>query len=322
MNVKPYELPADVCKYGALNGRLIRSHKLKAAISAEFKKMMAGQHGEKELYYHLQYLPYDKFFILHDVRLVEHGRVFQMDVIVFTSGRVFILEVKNFKGFIFFNEISQLVHQREDGSEEVYNNPVTQVEKQKLQLQSWLAQNGLPAIPIETFVVIGNSTKFHPTKNQFSKYLHKIIPISNIHSVIVETCNKSNRPILNGNGIQQLSTTFLSSHIPLERDLLSKYNISKNDLLTGVQCPNCAALPMKRVHGKWVCLHCQHEGKMDFVHALNDYYLLIDESISVRQAMEFLHVPSDHVVTYMMQKAKYKRVGRTAGSRYVLRYVK
>jgi|GEM_PF-2808412 len=75
MFVKHYEVPLDVIQLEALERRLPNDNKIKTTIQSE------GQLGECEVSYQLQFLTNHEFLILHNLRLIENHRPFQMDFV-------------------------------------------------------------------------------------------------------------------------------------------------------------------------------------------------------------------------------------------------
>ncbi|WAA12088.1 nuclease-related domain-containing protein [Fervidibacillus halotolerans] len=317
MIIKPYAIPFDVLQIEALERRIPRSHPKKGQIQQELKKHMFGQQGEKEVFYQLQFLPEKHFYLFHNLRLIENERVFQIDILVLHPNFITIIEVKHFKGNISFNDIGQLVHE----SGEVYDHPINQVEKHKLQFQNWLTYNNFPIPPIETFVVLGPATKFLPN-NTYTKHIQKLVPTSTILPTILELAQRYKKPIFRKNQIDQLCTTVQSAHTPLQKNVLTNFQIQSEDLIQGVLCPICATTVMDRIHGKWFCSACEIKEEKCHIHAFNDYYCLIKETITIKEAKQFLNIHRYDLVKYLIKKEQYKKIGKTKGTKYVLTFKK
>ncbi|WAA09735.1 nuclease-related domain-containing protein [Fervidibacillus albus] len=315
MIIKPYAIPFDVHQIEALERRIPRSHPKKEQIHQELKKYMFGQQGEKEVFYQLQFLPEKQFYLFHNLRLFENKRVFQIDILILHTHFITIIEVKHFKGYISFNDIGQLVHE----SGEVYENPINQIEKHKLQFQNWLVANQFPIPPIETFVVLGPATKFSP-KNKYTKHIQKLVPTSTIFPTILELTQKYQKPFLQKRQIDQLCTTIQSTHTPLQKNVLTNFQIQSEELIRGVLCPNCVSTVMDRIHANWFCPNCQLKEENCHIRTFNDYYCLIRDTITIKEAKQFLNVQSDHIVKHLVKKERYKKMGKTKGTKYVLTF--
>lgn len=321
MHIKPYEIPYDVNQLIALNRRTSMNHSMKRIIQKDYSLAMAGQYGEKELYYHLQFLPNDTFHVLHNIRLIENKRVFQIDFLIITIYFILLLEMKNLKGHVFFNGLGEFILQKEDGSEEKFDNPINQLERHKLQLQNWLNINSFPRIPIIPFVVLGSAANIKKEQNQYQSFFNKFIPISNALPMIINLHTNSKKTIMNKNLMTKLSSKLVESHIPIERDILQKYNMSVADLSPGVYCTKCLTIPMIRYKSKWRCKKCNHQSKFEHIYTLNDYFLLIGDTITNSQAKHFLQIESSDVVKYLLHKAGLPRIGKNKTSKYILNYI-
>ncbi|WP_170158534.1 nuclease-related domain-containing protein [Aquisalibacillus elongatus] len=119
----------------------------------------SGYFGERALDYPLKKVQFPHF-TTHHVRLENDQIGFQMDSVLWTPRYDLIIEAKDYTGHLTFNEGFNQIIQRKlvAGKEEinVYDDPVLQVEEQKLQLELWLEAEGQFFPPIETLVVMTN----------------------------------------------------------------------------------------------------------------------------------------------------------------------
>lgn len=107
-------------------------------------------------------------------------------------------------------------------------------------------------------------------------------------------------------------------HKPKKENVMEKFNVSLSDLIKGVFCSNCGAVPMKRKYRKWCCLKCSHTAADAHLLALNDYQLLIGDVISNKEAREFLQVKSPYIVKKIYLKKNFESIGKNKGRRYLL----
>lgn len=101
---------------------------------------------------------------------------------------------------------------------------------------------------------------------------------------------------------------------------MDKYNLTKEELIKGVFCPTCDTAPMIRKRQRWYCRKCGNYSANAHLQTFNDYKLLVDDYITNRGAREFLQVKSPYVVKYMLQKAGFKRKGKTSDAIYKLEF--
>lgn len=322
MIVKQFEFPIDVNQLGALKERTLNSLPQHSIIARDFYQCLAGLNGEKEVYFQLQFLPTDEYLILHNVRISDGKNYPQFDFIILNRNFFLNLEVKNYKGEVYFNEIEQIVHVKEDGSEPIYDNPLSQSERHVFQFQNWLYSNGLFDLPVISLVVFSSSTRLLRMDSLPKTVLNQLVPSSNIVKRIMELSKSFSTPVLNKQELFSLSQKLLKANIPIRRNLFQKYNINKTSISKGVQCPNCKSLPMKRIYGKWECQNCGHANLNAHIQALNDYYLLINEYITNHELRDFLLIDSPTVAYKLMRNAGYKREGKGPSSKYLLEFRK
>ena len=320
MIVKTFETPYDLLQLEALNRRLPDNHPKKGEISITLYKKLAGQSGEKEAYYQLGFLPKNKFRIFHNLRLPDTNSYFQLDFVVLSPGFVIIFEVKNYKGVVYLNDIHQLIHIKENQAEEIYDNPISQADRHAFQFQNWLYQHGYFHIPIFSYVVLSSGTRLLKTNSTNEEILQKIIPVSNMVNKVLQLSSQYSQSQISKKEMDKLSKKLLESHSPLNRNLLEENGIVPGDLIKGVQCENCNSFPMARQRRRWICLNCYAEGKNNHIQALNDYYLLISNSVSNRDVRDFLQIQSPTIAYKLLKYAGYQSTGKSNGTKYILEY--
>ncbi|MCT2535085.1 NERD domain-containing protein [Aquibacillus koreensis] len=308
------ETAEQISKMDALLQRLSSSHTSYIKLKDDYMKIVAGLRGEKELARQLKRLPQDGFVVLAGARLFQDGIPFQMDGLILSPKLIIIVESKNMFGTLFFDtEFNQMIRLAND-VEEGYRNPITQVSFHKEQLQKWLFINGFGHPPIETLVSISHPSTILKTNaaNQ-SQIFSQVMHAENIVGAIIQLQDKYDQTYLNVGEISALIERF---HTPVDLNLLEKYEIKVKDLLTGVHCPNCKSLPMKRVYGKWLCPSCSSFSKDAHVKAIRDYLLLIQPTISNKQCRDFLHLKSANIAQLMLRSMGLRAEGETKSRVY------
>lgn len=216
MVIKPYSVPEDVHADKSMFLRVPDKHPEKYDITNRFLASQAGQEGEREIMYLFQFLPEKKFFIFHHLHLYNQTSTFQIDILILTYYFLLILEVKNYSNEVELNNANQLIHKKSDGKTVIYQNPVSQAERQALQLAKWLHLEGFPSIPIESYAVISSSTTLI-TGDQNNPYLQRIISSSNILPTIKEISRKYKKPYLSQTLLEKLCKQLLSAYLPFKR---------------------------------------------------------------------------------------------------------
>ncbi len=170
--------------------------------------------------------------------------------------------MKNISGtLIFDNENNQLIQY--DGKEEIFPNPVQQVKHQKFQLSQWMERYKIPQIPIDTLVVITNSSSkiqsISPDIKIPDIVIRSTILLERIEKII--TLYRNEQLTLTNKEINKLSKQLNKQHTENDPDLFNQFQVSKRELLKGVYCPVCIMKIMRRVNGIWSCYQCFYFSK-------------------------------------------------------------
>lgn len=234
-------IPVKILKLKALLRRLPRQHPKRRLAEEELAKSLAGYHGEKSIDYYLSFLPRE-YLILHDLRLLDsEKRYFQLDTLILSPKFFIILEVKNISGTLIFDEtFHQLIRQTSE-KEEGFPDPILQVKRQQAQLQIWLSQHKLPQVPIIKFIVISN-----PATVIKQGPVDIVIQAASLPHKLKGVEEKYRKEKMEPKALRRLSTFLIKQHQTADPDILEKLGILKQDLLTGVHCPRCEELSMKR----------------------------------------------------------------------------
>ncbi|MGC4377355.1 nuclease-related domain-containing protein [Fictibacillus sp. Mic-4] len=318
--MKQRKIPIKIKKLEALLRRLPKHHPKRSEIEVDLAKSLAGYKGEQSLDYYLSFLPADEYFILHDLRLSGGNYYFQLDTFIISSSFLLILEVKNLSGTLQFDQIFHQLLRTNGEKEEVFPDPVQQVEHQRFQLKKWLENNRFSSIPIEPLVVISNPQAIIKTTSRDSRLLPPVIRNSSLFKTIHQMKEIHQEEKLSKKDIRKLCRLLLKHDIPNNPDMLERYQISEFELIAGVQCPACDAIPMERKRGKWICSHCFTSSKDAHIRALNDYVLLFQSSITNEQMRSFLKLSSPNVANKLLRQMNIPYSGTTKGRAYSLSF--
>lgn len=300
MYLKKIKIPYHVQQYEAFSRRLAPAV-LRADAQSRLKRGMAGYRGEQSLDYPLSYLPNEEFFIIHNLRLFDGAHYFQIDFLILCPRFILILEVKNIAGKLTFDtELSQLIREL-DQTTDVFDDPISQAENLNTQLFEWLeARYGSPALPTADRVVIASPAQLQVTdlKNHRIK---KIIRRSNLKRALVKLNQQYSNECLDTGLVEKIARMLLVQHQPRIIDIFSTTPAEPNDIIRGVQCPECGETPMKRENRIWHCASCGHESKKAHLVALLDYFLIFGPAMTNRQCRDFLMLDSATIAKKILQ---------------------
>ncbi|MGM7723940.1 hypothetical protein [Metabacillus sp. Hm71] len=198
---------------------------------------------------------------------------------------------------------------------EGFQNPFIQIKRQQYHLENWLKERHFTPIPCMGYVVISNPATIIKVPKTFKS---KIIHSANIPYILEDKNIKSTKPTLSRVKAKNLTDSIIDNDTEEDVDLLKKYNITVNDLVTGVQCPNCGQYPLIRVNGFWRCSSCQHLSKDAHLKALEEYKYLFGKKITTQKLRSFLHIPSRTTATKLFRKLQFPHTGTTKDRVYFI----
>ncbi|WP_338752980.1 nuclease-related domain-containing protein [Bacillus sp. FJAT-52991] len=311
MIVKERKVPMKILKLEALLRRLPSEHPKRLQIEEELAISKAGFRGEQAIDYYFSFVPKENHLIFNDLRLPMGDRFFQIDSLLLTPSYILIIELKNIAGTIWFDETFRQMIRVQDGKEERFPNPILQTARQKLQLQEWLAKNKYQKIPIHTVTVFTNNKSIIKTSSSNPHIMQQVIQAEQF-PIFLEKMNEPK--ILTNKDLQNLSALFITNHVPTDIDVLQNFQIEKSELMTGIQCPQCSAIPMIRHLRKWqcpICLQFSHDAHLTSV---EDYALLFHPTITNQQLRHFLNISCNQLAYYLLRSMNLSNSGQTKGT--------
>lgn len=317
MNKKKRTIPVRIQQAEAILDRLKPLHPKRELIQEDLSKQMAGYRGECSVDYYLNFLPEKEYYILHGLRLPYKDLYFQMDTLLISPKRIIILEVKNIAGTVIFGDPFNQLIRIKDGVEEGFDNPITQVRRQRFQLIKWLSKNKFCLPPIHYFVVFSNTSTIIKTSTNDQTLFKTVCHANQILSKI-ESLEKATKvqPVLDNRTIKRMGKQLQKEHTPHIPDLLKMYEIPISDITKGVKCPYCSSLPMERKRGNWFCSSCLKTSKTAHLHALYEYFLLYGPTITNSKAREFLQISSRSIAGNLLAEMNLQPEGSKRGSAY------
>ncbi|WP_067728495.1 nuclease-related domain-containing protein [Oceanobacillus damuensis] len=316
MFFKLYDKQIEVMRLKALESRVPTHHPKKEMVVRDLKKKKSEVAGEKELDYPLGFLDSEKYLILHNIRLKDENGYFQIDTLVLASKFYLILEVKNWQGTVIFDDNGQVIRKRSNEEEEGFPNPIPQVKTQTFRLRKWLRKHSFPEMEIESFIVIAFPSTIVKSAHPGTRIPEQVILNNQIHFKILELEKKPYNHQTSIAILREVAQKLLEQHTPTKSNLLQKYRLDHSELIKGVFCPECQFIPMIRSKYKWTCTKCGAFSRCAHRAALEDYQLLIGNTITNKQAREFLLVESPYAAKRILQSENLIQIGNKKGRIY------
>lgn len=294
----------------ALKKRLNQRCEKFPIIVDELNKHEAGEHGEQYLLslFEMNRLP-ENTVILHNVAFTSNVQT-QIDILIISPCWCLILEVKNIRGVLSFNSNpKQLIRIKEDGTEEVFGSPEVQLKQYQFGLHSLLLNKGI-RMPIYCAIIF-------PFNNAIIKQPPEKYPLLIGREIIQYIWSLPiNKNIVSPHHVGKLIMHHLEPWEPFP--LCDYYEINKEWILKGVECPYCGTIPMSRTLRTWSCPKCKKNNISAHMQALKDYYMLISKTISSKEAMNFLQLRNRFEAVRIIKANSLKRTGATNTSRFEL----
>ncbi|CAN7179777.1 nuclease-related domain-containing protein [Rossellomorea sp. LjRoot5] len=316
MNVKKRTTPIKLLQTEALLQRLNPpTHPKRPIIEKDLKKRKAGYQGEKTVDYHLSFLTDKKYMIFNDLRLPLAPDYFQIDSLLVTPCYSLPIEIKNIAGTLTIDPEFNQLSQNYKGVETGYPDPIAQATRQKLFLQKWFFNNKLPCPPIEFLVAFSNPAtilKMAPGHKRIPPY-DKMIHAQNIVSEISKLNTGFTREVTD---LKKIKRLLLNQHQPAYPTILSTYQLTEADIIKGVQCERCSHTMIRKI-GMWLCTNCSHLSRTAHLKAIEDYFLLIEPTITNQKLRDFLQLSSAKTAAEILKFLKLTRTGSTKGTHYI-----
>ena len=318
---KERKIPIKIKKLEASLRRVPFNHQNRKRIEDALAKSYAGFRGEQSLDYHLTCFSNEEYFIFHDLRLPGiENTYFQIDTLVLSKRFVLILEVKNISGTLFFDQSFRQLIRTTNDKEDGFPDPLLQVRRQKLQVESWLKKHQFQSPPIVAFIVISNPSSIIKTDSHHKELFQTVLHAATLPTKVELLENRYQKEILTTKDLKRISRLLIKQHTQANPDVLKQFQINKSEILPGVHCPDCLMLPLIKKRTGWFCHNCEVTYKNAHIQSLMDYFLLIRPTITNQQFREFLQIQSMSTTTKLLNALNSQHSGRFKDRKYELSF--
>lgn len=303
-----------------LINRLSESHDSYPYVDRDFGKAQSGANGEKKLNYHLSLLPESQYILLNNLRLptLNNHSFFQIDSLLLSPTHIIILEAKNIAGTLYFDPQLKQMYRVNKDIEQQFEDPISQVEQQALQLKFWLERSVSAMTSIESLVTLCHPTAKIVAVNSPNIVAERVTHAKSLFNKILSFQNKYQKELYSQSELEQLAKQLIRAHTPRWQNLLEIYKIHRSEIIQGIQCPSCKRFGMKRNKGIWVCGNCKNRSKDGHHLAIRDYSLLFGQTITNQELRSFLMLDSASVSQKLLKKMHLERRGITNKTFYLL----
>jgi hypothetical protein len=316
MIAKPCVLPLSIEKYQALIRRLPEDQLVVPDVVSDFNNKMTGFRGEESVMnFHLEPIWGLNYRIYHDLRFLHGKYFFQIDIFILCAYFALVLEVKNWaKDWHFDKNLHQTTIDI-NGKMVRTKNPIFQARLQAFKLREWLKLNNITGLPIQYLFVNSNEAS-NVIIGEDNKYKWNVCNSEYLLERIDQMTNEFKIELLDEKELRKINKLILTNHTPENFDLLQKYHLSRKDILTGVHCPDCNYLPMSYHAGKWKCSKCRTESKTAFINTIQDFFHLINPTITNAEARRFLQIKSPKMAHFYLNSMNLNSTGKFKNKLY------
>lgn len=251
--------------------------------------------------------------IFTDVHLrISPTFTFQIDTLIITERYVLIVEVKNLKDTVrFVQNPPHLEQMFESGEEVVLDCPVYQIESNKSNLDEWFRQRGIHLKTLGLLVLANPKTKVKDAPSDFPIIYKKQIPF------YLQNLNPSETVL------SPVQLHDLAREINAEQQrfnpfpLCDYYNIDQRELKVGLLCRYCNQQLQRKNREKWHCESCGKSASNPFDDGINDWFILVKNSITNGECKSFLNLKGSNAARYVLSKSSLLKKGRSRATFYI-----
>lgn len=307
----------DIVAHERLLVRLPEYHAEWGFVKEKLYQLESGFSGEVKVDEVLSEIPFTgEVRMLADISFECFvNRYIQIDTLIVTRKAIFLLEIKNYAaGEVEFDDRSGKTVHTTDRHVKRYDCVVDQVDRHVQGLKGILRELRveLPVYPMIVMANGGSIVERHP-QNVVVKYVKQL---PRYMRLVLEQL-----PEVAGVNVERIYRALVARSYkrPL-RPLCQRYKISYHDLRKGVLCRKCGNVVLKERGSTWTCQPCQLRQKDAAIDALKDWFYLVDNRLTNREAREFLGIGNVRIMSYLLKRSALQRHGELRHAYYCYPY--
>lgn len=298
----------------ALERRLGRENEKRQQIKEKLYNLEAGYGGECQYDKYLtEFKPRYPYAILHDVTLKHDNIYFQMDSLLITPSFIVVSEVKNIaEKIIVKSRPLQFIKEYASGQRMPLRSPITEVERKIHFLENWLLERNVK-IPLKGLVAFAYNNEMQIEEKPNMEIMFTYDVPGYLRTLTI------NQEILSSHEIRSLANEIKKNHNDFNPFPMTKrFDIHPVEIVPGVICAKCSKFDMRWIKRKWKCYSCGHIGKDEHLTAIEDWFMLIKNTMTNRELRYFAQLECRHVAKHLLGNAPTKLIGRGQNAYYEL----
>lgn len=249
--------------------------------------------------------------ILNDVSL-SSSSLFQIDTLILTPEFALICEVKNIKGELSVIENPpQLLRTAENGQISGFPSPVAQLTNTCQLFEDWLVSRNIN-LPVRGCVVLAYpKQKLSIFKTEVPILFPSIVP-QHVRSLY------NYQSLLSKEEFEKLSQQVMNEHRPyVPKPITLSYMIKPEEFKTGIACPSCHSLGMKRSGRLWICSYCRTKSANAHEQAIHDWFHLFEGQLTTAECRRFCELQCSQFTRRSLINMKLIQTGGTKNRGYI-----
>ena len=282
-------------------------------LAQQLYQIEAGYSGETKVDRFLELLELPKSStILTNVHLaLAPGHSFQIDTLILTKQFIMLLEIKNITGDLYFeSDPHQLRSVKANGEEIITECPITQLEVASENLRIWLAKKGIHTEICSQIILA--------SRNAAVKAAPPNAPILYLKRLSLYLREKEQRPtIFNPTELKRMKEIIERNRLDYNPYPLCEYfKISPHLLKRGQLCSQCHSSMTYQSHKQRYCHTCKLSAPNNYRESIQDWFILINNSITNRQCRSFLQLKNKDHAYYALKSMQLHQEGRSVATKY------
>lgn len=290
----------------ALLKRLSDEHLLEF-IGEEIRKREAGSRGENRLVQKLDELGLGfPMKVFPNVSLSIRDWKVQIDCLVVTDRCCIVLESKNYSDDLYVNlETEEFYKVTRNGEEVNLPNPYFQLMNHIRFLRDYFGKDFSGMKITGAVILTAKSCRIRQKPSHYPFYR-----LEGMNEKVIQMYNHFESHNLSSKQMKTIEHRIQTEQTPfIYPPLCEHYHISPTAIISGVECPFCGVLGMKRVETTWKCVNCNRNDRYAHISAVNDYFLLIDKKITSKEFRRFCMIESKFSASRMLNSMGLEAYG-------------
>lgn len=300
--------PKHIQIYKRMSHRFPADHPIQKVILTHIKSMEAGYFGESYVDHFLKQILFPKSHaVIKGLHIqIRPGSFLQIDTLIITQKYIAILEIKNIKGRIHFQQNPNQLVRELNGETSTFKCPEQQILRHQKNLEFLMDQLNI-SIPLEKLIIFAFSSTH--------------IAQPPLHVKVLMGCDISNYldklnelpDVVSTSTFKRFVKALTSRSIDfIPKPLAETYSLDWNAIQTGLLCPKCHFKCTTQTH----CPSCNIPRKVLQIQAIEDWFYLCKDTISNKECVDFLQLKDKYAASYLLKTLKLSSINNNKSRHY------